>query len=416
MEQAANMPSGENVVRMLADAQREHASVDFLYAFLDQELPRLYRISDGTAAQVPATYIGQQTAFEDFQRIRHAAEIDPVPKAVEAFMFGSKAPGKISGDVGTVTVSMLRLFMQRSERDAGGWAVPYVLVKEGAFMCGYGYSVSDPILDRIAPGSIVPHGTAEAGGYGLAVTELGEREGMVVYWRQMPGGLVLTRQHGGYTKLEITGPPSEFRIRAREALGKSVDIFFGDMPLGHPESLIILRDHDGKPAMAIARRGQDLSFSVLNVETAFRSSASLDFVGKGPRTMTVQNLTFTLAADKSHVLLKLVEDDKPAGQATLNATELDNVIAGLGEFRASLADSVSAEPKQDAESREFVVIDPAWRTERSPHAEIDGVLVRLRHIGLGWVSFLLPRKEGSALGKWLFDNSKTETEDPPNSG
>ena len=61
------------------------------------------------------------------------------------------------------------------------------------------------------------------------------------------------------------------------------------------------------------------------------------------------------------------------------------------------------------------MIDPAWRAERSPHADIDGVLVRLRHIGLGWVSFLLPRKEGSALGKWLFDNSKIETEDPPNS-
>jgi hypothetical protein len=78
--------------------------------------------------------------------------------------------------------------------------------------------------------------------------------------------------------------------------------------------------------------------------------------------------------------------------------------------------SVSAEPKQDPGSREFLVIDPAWRTEGSPHAEIDGVLMRLRHIGLGWVSFLLPRKEASALGKWLFDNSATKTEDLANSG
>ena len=64
-------------------------------------------------------------------------------------------------------------------------------------------------------------------------------------------------------------------------------------------------------------------------------------------------------------------------------------------------------------SRELLVIDPKWRTERSPHADIDGVVMRLRHIGLGWVSFLLPRNEGSALGKWLSDNSKTEKEDPP---
>jgi hypothetical protein len=416
MEQAADMPSGENVVHMLANAQREHASVDFLYAFLDHELPRLFRISDGTAAEVPATYIGQQTAFEDFQSIRHAAEIDPVPKAMETFVFGTRTPSNIPEDVSAVTVSMLRLFMQRGERDVGGWAVPYVLVKEGAFMCGYGYSVSDPIFDKITPGSVVPHGTAEAGGYGLSVTEFGKGEGLVVYWRLLPGGLVLTRQDSGYTKLEITGHPSEFKRNALEVLGKSVDIFFGDLPLGRPESLIILRDDNGKPAVAIAKRGNDLSFSVLNVETVFKSSATLDLVGKGPRIMTVQNLTFTLAEDKSHVLLKLVEDDKPVGQATLNATELDNVIAGLGEFRASLVEPVSAEPKKDAGSRELLVIDPAWRTERSPHADIDGVLVRLRHIGLGWVSFLLPRNECSALGKWLFDNSKTEAEDPPKLG
>lgn len=416
MEQAADMPSGENVVQMLMNAQREHVSVDFLCAFLDQELPRLFRISGGTAAEVQATYIGQQAAFEDFQHIRHATEIDPVPKALETFMFATRAPSNILKDVSVATVSMLRLFMRRSERDVGGWAVPYVLVKEGAFMCGYGYSVSDPIFDKITAGSVVPHGTAEAGGYGLSVTEFGAREGLVVYWRQLPGGLVLTRQDSGYAKLEIAGHPSAFKHSALEALGKSVDIFFGDLPLGHPESLIILRDANGNPAVAIAKHGKDFSFSVLNVETAFETSASLDLVGKGPTTMTVQNLTFTLAEDKSHVLLKLVEDNKPAGQATLNAAELDSVIAGLGEFRASLVDLVSAEPKQAPGSRDFLVIDPAWRTERSPHADLDGVLLRLRHIGLGWVSFLLPRKEGSALGKWLYDNSKTEPEAPSNSG
>jgi hypothetical protein len=412
MEQAAAMPSGENVVHMLADAQHEHASVDFLYAFLDQELPRLFKISDGTPAEVPAAYIGLKTAFESFQRIRHAAEIDPVPKALETFMFGTRAPDDISKDVGTVIVSMLRLLVQGGQREVGGWAVPYVLVKGGAFMCGYAYSVSDPIFDSISPGSVVPHGTAQAGGYGLAVTEFGEREGMVVYWRQMPGGLVLTRQDDGYSKLEIKGDPSEFRRRALEVFGKPVDIFFGDMPFGHPESLMILRDDNGKPAMAIARRGRDLSFSVLNVETVFRLQASLDFV-KGLSTMTAQNLTLSLAEDKSHVLLKLVEDGKPAGQATLNASELDNILAGLSELRTSLVEPVSAEPKQDAGSHELLVVDPAWRTETSPHAGIDGVLVRLRHLGFGWVSFLLPHKEGSALGKWLVDNSKADTKNSP---
>lgn len=79
-----------------------------------------------------------------------------------------------------------------------------MLVKEGAFMCGYGYSVSDPIFDRIEPGSIVPHGTAEAGGYGLAVTEFGEREGMVVYWRQMAKSRRISEAWMGFSLLHGT--------------------------------------------------------------------------------------------------------------------------------------------------------------------------------------------------------------------
>ncbi len=408
MEQAANEPSGKSVIQMLSHVQQEHAGVDFVYAFLDQGQPRLFKISGGMESEVAATYIGEKKAFEDFQSIRHAADIDPVPKSVETFLFGTRAPRKIPEAIRTATELMLRLFMQRGERDVGGWAVPYVLVKEGAFMCGYGYSVSDPILDKIAPGSVVPHGTAEAGGYGVSVTELGKGEGLVVYWRQLPGGLILTRQGSGYSTLEIGGHPSEFKATALDIIKKSVDVLFGDMPLGHSESLIILRDEYGKPAVTIAKRGNNLSFAVLNVETVFRSRASLDLLGRGLRTVTVQNLTLTLAEDKSHVLLKLLEDNKPVGQATLNATELDNVISGLAEFRASLVEPVSAEPKQDAGSRELLVIDPAWRTERSPHGEIDGIVMRLRHIGLGWVSFLLPRNESSALGKWLSDNSGAE--------
>ena len=64
IEQAADMPSGENVVRMLSHAQREHTRIDFLYAFLDQELPRLFKISGGKATEIAATYIGEQAALK----------------------------------------------------------------------------------------------------------------------------------------------------------------------------------------------------------------------------------------------------------------------------------------------------------------------------------------------------------------
>ena len=413
IEQAAGTPSGESAVRMLRDANDEHPKIDFLYAFLDRGCPRLFKISNGSAQEVPATYVGEKDAFEEFQHIRHATEFDPVPKAVEQFMFGTRAPSKIPDAVSAATVSMLRLFMQRRERDVGGWAVPYVLVSEGAYMCGYAHAVSDPILDKVEPSSIIPHGTAEAGGYGLAVTELGNFEGMVVYWRQLPGGAILIRQNTGYETIKISGAPSEFCAKAFETLGKSVDIFFGSTPLGQPESVTILRDESGQPAMAIAKRGQNLSFSVLNVATPFRTKATLDFVGeqRGHKIVAMQNLTLTLADDKSHVTLKLLNDGKVVGKSTLNANELDKVIAGLGEFRAALPEQISAEPDQSSNTREILVIDPVWRTNRSPHADLDGIVMRLRHIGLGWVSFLLPRSEGRALGKWLTDNS-TKSDKP----
>lgn len=280
IEHAASMTSGEAVVTTLCDLQREHAEVDIIYAFLDGDIPRLFKITDGTGQEVSATYLGDKDAFEEFQRVRHATEIDPVPKAVEKFIFGTGTPSEIPLNVQRDTLSMLRLFMQRSERDVGGWAVPYVLVREGAFMCGYAHLVSDQILDKVAPGSIVPHGTAEAGGYGLAVTQLGDLEGMVVYYRQLPGGVILSRQDTGFKTINISGTPSEFRAKALETFGRPVDIFFNDAPLGGPESITILRDEKGHPAMAIARRGQDLSFSVLNVATRFRVQTRLDLASK----------------------------------------------------------------------------------------------------------------------------------------
>ena len=94
--------------------------------------------------------------------------------------------------------------------------MPYVLVPDGAYMCGYAHAVSDPILDKVGPGAVVPHGTAEAGGYGLSVTELVDPEGIVVYRGQTPGGLVLIRGKHGYRTVRIDGAPAEFRAKASE--------------------------------------------------------------------------------------------------------------------------------------------------------------------------------------------------------
>jgi hypothetical protein len=190
----------------------------------------------------------------------------------------------------------------------------------------------------------------------LSVTELVDPEGMVVYRRQTPGGLVLFREEHGYRTVRIDGAPAEFRAKASDLLGKPVDIFFGeDTPVGLPESITILRDEDGRPAAAIAKRGNNLSFSVLNVATAFRTKAKLDLSGeqKGPKSVTVQNLTLTLADDRNHVNLQLLNDGKVVGESTLSADEMDAVITGLGRFRAALNQQVRPEPDESGGAQEY---------------------------------------------------------------
>jgi hypothetical protein len=234
---------------------------------------------------------------------------------------------------------------------------------------------------------------------------------MVVYHRQIPGGLVLIRDAQGYRTVRIEGDPAEFRAKAFDLLQQPVDIFFGDSPVGFPESITILRDEHGQPAAAIAKRGRNLSFSILNVATAFKTKAKLGFdEQKGPGPLAVKNLILKLAEDKNQVTLQLLDDGKVVGESTLNADEMNAVISGLGQFRAALNQQVHSEPEESAGTPEFLVVDPAWRTVQSPHAGIDGIVMRLRHLGFGWMSFLLPRHEGRALGKWLTENCAEDPE------
>lgn len=406
IEEVAAMPSDRNAIRVLCEAQAENPTIDFLYMFLDEDAARLFKISNGGAEEMAATFIGEKSAFEQFQRIRHRAEIETAPLSFENFIFGSRAPREIPESISKATISMLRMFLQRTERDVGGWAVPYVLIPEGAYMCGYAHAVSDPILDEVAPGAVVPHGTAGAGGYGLSVTEFGDLEGMVVYLHQASSGLILVKEERRYRAVRVEGSPTEFCGSASKLLGKPVEIFFGEAaPAGLPDSITILRDENRQPAVAIAKRGRNMSFSILNVATAFRTKARIDLSDKRRELepVTLQNLVLTLA-NEDQVKLQLVNAGKVVGEATLNAEEMDAVIDGLGRFRAGLSQQVRQEPDQSSGSQELLVVDPAWRTTQSPHAEIDGIVMRLRHIGLGWVSFLLPRHEGLALGKWLTES------------
>jgi hypothetical protein len=134
MEAAAIAPAGPNAVDILISGHREYPSVEFAYGYIDDRGPHLVRVSEGTTQEVPALYIGLPDAFEHFQRIRHDVDIDHAPEAVKAFVCGARGSEPVPEAVSTGITSMLRLFAERSERDVGGWAIPFFLTPEGAFL------------------------------------------------------------------------------------------------------------------------------------------------------------------------------------------------------------------------------------------------------------------------------------------
>jgi hypothetical protein len=176
-------------------------------------------------------------------------------------------------DLSVAIRSMIDLFADRQQRDVGGWALPYLLTAAGAHFCFYAYSVSDPVFDQLAPGSIVGHGTPEGGGSTLSVTELGHNDGMVVHRLQLPGGVVLQRTPEGYVQHSFRGGPSEFEDAVRAALSREVELFVGDQPLGPAQRLTVMRGKDGNIDLTIADHGNGLTFAVHNMHTAFQSTA-----------------------------------------------------------------------------------------------------------------------------------------------
>ncbi|MFT3791969.1 MAG: hypothetical protein QM741_13040 [Rudaea sp.] len=78
----------------------------------------------------------------------------------------------------------------------------------------------------------------------------------------------------------------------------------------------------------------------------------------------------------------------------LSAAELDELIARAAVRRAALEPAPPAQPPEKAEA----IVNPAWHTSPLPN----GVLLMLRHPGLGWVAFALPHEHRVHLASlWL---------------
>lgn len=395
------MPPQAAIAHLL-EVQKSYP-VDFAYAYIDPSGAHLIRVSGGVAEQVRALHLGVEDAFEQYQLIRHRTAVDPVPHSFSNFLLGSRSPESLPEPLARAITSMLRLFSERSERDVGGVAVPYVLGPGGAYLCGYGYSVTDPIIPNLQIGDMIPHGTAPGGGFGLSVTEFDKDRGIITYWLQKPGGTIYLRTPSGFQTIDIGGSPSEFRIAAETRLGHPVELFFGGgVPSSYPECVTILRDRSGRQLVAVAHFGNSVSFSALEISSEFRATTTMDI--KGKTDLSCSTAAMVVAEDLRKATLRFsarIENNELA----LDAAELDQLIFMLATARERMLEPIPAEPLGGPLDEELVVVDPAWRTNRPPHASLKGLLLRLRHPGHGWLTFLLPEHESVSLGEWLSKNA-----------
>jgi hypothetical protein len=120
----------------------------------------------------------------------------------------------------------------------------------------------------------------------------------------------------------------------------------------------------------------------------------------------VANMKFalTLAEDRQSVTITMLMNDTPLGHAIVEAPELEELVQLLAAHRASMAEEVPTEIEPLAMLT--AVADPMWRTKIPSSSPVPGVVLALRHPGLGWLANLLPRREAEALGQSLLDLSR----------
>jgi hypothetical protein len=110
-------------------------------------------------------------------------------------------------------------------------------------------------------------------------------------------------------------------------------------------------------------------------------------------------LTVTLGEEKDRV--RLAMQDGSVGTLSLGPAETDELIKALAGARMQLSEPVAAVPPQEPGKEEVFILNPAWRVDDLPQASVQGVMLRLRHPGLGWVNLVVPYHEARALGHWL---------------
>jgi ATP-dependent protease ClpP protease subunit len=272
-------PSPATAISHMFEKRRGHKELGFAYAWFDGET-HLVRIDNDRVDQVRVLHLGNDDAFGKFQHIRHDPQLIHPPDALRTLQIAtSDSNFQMSGDGLDLAISALwLLFSSRQEHDVGGWVIPYILTENGASVVSYVYSTSDAILSRLLPGDIIPHGTATGGGFGFSLTELSDHTGFVAYWQQLPGGLILRKQHSTIKSISISGSPLEFKEKAKAAIGMAVDLWFGEDKLRRVIGTRELLDDHGKPRVRMLTH-EDGSYAlqwVKRTSESFQASGNID--------------------------------------------------------------------------------------------------------------------------------------------
>ena len=118
-------------------------------------------------------------------------------------------------------------------------------------------------------------------------------------------------------------------------------------------------------------------------------------------TPHVMRLDMVLSEDRLKLTLTLLMDGVPLGHIILEAPDVEDAIHNLAAARSSMADQVPTEIEPSA--RILALDNPLWRTKIPTQSPKPGILLALRHPGLGWIVSLLPKEEASKLSQSLSD-------------
>lgn len=116
-------------------------------------------------------------------------------------------------------------------------------------------------------------------------------------------------------------------------------------------------------------------------------------------------ISIQVSDDGQKVNISIVEENKPLAHAILESVELEELIEGLSAARSKMADPVPNEIEPSGITK--AIDDPAWRTRLPKNAPKPGVLLLLRHPGLGWLSAFFPPHEAANLGQSLVQLAAT---------